>query len=581
MQPALRTSQRRRPAWLSAAGAVSFTLALCTAPAQAAWLELCPGAPSPEAHLLSQMMQADGTLLSATVREMPSGRDCPRIAIEAPLRDVLGLYPLPAATAADLAPHFSLSVRQEGQRLLISDIELGKVRATTPSADPLPLAINLLPRLRASVFGAENRATVEAHGGQLTLQCRAGLLPAGLRLGGPAQPPRARSRLQLTGDSKGQFVLLSSNGLQTFKEDALPLGVLAPLLAMPTQTWEFDNGVLGPSWRHWTIACPLARGELTLQSLQLLPSSGPTPGRATWTWQSKDWQQTPDAVLQRARRYGAKTLFITVPVADGAVLEPERLQVFVQRASAQRVSVWAVDGDPAMVLPAEHNSAAARARAYAVFNRQAPSMARLQGVQFDVEPYLLQGHAWSDAEMDDYYLALVRSLHQSLQDHVGPQQAAIQLEMVVPFWWAARSTLLANLAPSLSGLVVMDYRTNPENIYRFAVPFLDWGETHGRNVRIALEAGPISPENRQRYEQADSGVLWPLQIGGRHFLLMLQRPLPNPQGVSFRLASSYVLDGNATTFHHDMTGLLKQLPTLEAKFSAWPHFTGMALHELP
>jgi hypothetical protein len=578
-QPALRT--RFCPAWLFAAATASSTIALCAAPAQAAWLELCSGVPSTEAHLLSQITQADGTVLSATVRDEPSGRDCPRLAIEAPLRDVLGLHPLTAATAADLAPQFSLSVRQEGQRLIFSDIAPGRFYATTPPADTLPLATNLLPRLQAAAFGAESRATVQNRGGQLNLQCRSGLLPAGARLSAPVHPPSARSRLQLTGASKGKFELLSSDGLQASTEDTSLLGVLAPSLAMSTQIWEFDNGVLGSTWRHWTIACPQEQGELTLQSLQLRPLSGPPPGRATWVWKSKEWQQTPDVVLKRTRRSGVKTLFITVPLAHGAVLKPERLQAFVQLAGAEGLSVWAVDGDPAMVLPGEHSAAATRARAYAVFNRQAPLMARLQGVQFDVEPYLLKGHGWSDAEMDGHYLALVRSLHQSLQDHVGPQQAVLALDMVVPFWWSGRSTLLANLAPLLSGLVVMDYRTNPENIYRFAVPFLDWGETHGKNVKIALEAGPISPENRQRYEQADTGVLWPVQLGGRHFLLMLQRPLPNPRGASFRLASSYVLDGSATTFHDDIPGLLKQLPALEKMFSAWPHFTGMALHELP
>lgn len=153
--------------------------------------------------------------------------------------------------------------------------------------------------------------------------------------------------------------------------------------------------------------------------------------------------------------------------------EPERLQLFVKRARAEGLSVWAVDGDPAMVLPAEHSAAATRARAYAVFNRQVPSTARLQGVQFDVEPYLVKGQNWSDADMDGHYLALVRALHQSLQDDVGSQGPALALDMVVPFWWSGRSALLANIAPLLNGLVVMDYRTNPENIYRFAVPFLD------------------------------------------------------------------------------------------------------------
>lgn len=581
MPPALRLYRGRRRLWLTAAGTVGVTIALCAAPAQAAWLELCTGDPSPAAHLLSQITGADGTALSATVSDAPSERDCPRLAIDAPARAVLGLHPVDAATAADLGSRFSLSARQQGQRLAISDIAPGKVRTSTPAASTLPLATNLLPRLQASAYGAEGRAIVELRSGQLRLQCRAGLQAAGVRLSAPDLLPRAHSQLQLSGGGQGQFELLSSSALQASHEEASSLGILPALQGPPTRSWAFPVASSAPAWHHWTIACPSDGGELTLQSLQLLPTSGPIPGRAAWVWQAKAWQQAPDAVLQRARRYGLTTLFITIPLVRGAVQEAGKLQAFVQRAGAQGVSVWAVDGDPAMVLPAERSAAARRAQAYAVFNRQAPAAARLQGVQFDVEPYLLKGHTWSDAEMDGHYLALVQSLQQSLQDHAGPQQSALPLEMVVPFWWSGRSALLAALAPSLSGLVVMDYRTDPENIYRFAVPFLDWGEAQGRNVRIALEAGPIAPENRQRYEQADMGTLWQLQLGGRHFLLMLNSPLKNPQGASFRLASSYVLDGSATTFHHDLPGLLQQLPALEATFSAWPRFTGMALHELP
>lgn len=583
MQPHLPRFASRRQSWLSAAGTVglTITIAFCAAPSQAAWLELCTGVPPKAAHLLSQITQADGTVLSATVSDAPSGKDCPRLAIDAPASDVRGLQPVDATTAADLGSRFSLSLRQQGERVIISDIAPGKARTTPPVASTLPLATNLLPHLQAASYGAEGRASVELRNGQLRLQCRAGLQAAGMRLSSRDLLPRARSQLQVTADVQGQFEWLSSSTSQASSEDASSLGTLAAQPASETRSWSFPMTASGQAWQHWTIACPRDAGELTLRSLQLLPTAAPIPGRAAWVWQAKDWQQAPDAVLQQARRYSLTTLFITIPLVRGAVQDPGKLQAFVQQARAQGVAVWAVDGDPAMALPAEHSTAAMRARAYAAFNREAPATARLGGVQFDVEPYLLKGHTWSDAEMDSHYLALVQSLQQSLHIHAGPQQAALPLEMVVPFWWSGRSALLARMAPLLNGLVVMDYRTDPENIYRFAVPFLDWGEAHGKNVRIALEGGPIAPENRQRYEEAATGTLWPLQLGGRHFLLMLNSSLKNPQGTSFRLASAYVLDGSATTFHHDVPGLLQLLPALEATFSAWPRFTGMALHELP
>jgi hypothetical protein len=233
--------------------------------------------------------------------------------------------------------------------------------------------------------------------------------------------------------------------------------------------------------------------------------------------------------------------------------------------------VWAVDGDPNMVQLKERLATLVRARAYSRFNSAMPPGARLRGVQFDVEPYLLAGYEQAAAAWDQRYIELVKSLH----DNSG-----MALEMVVPFWWAGKQALLDSIAPWLSGLVVMDYRTDPEEIYRFAAPFLDWGDRHGKSVRVALETGPIAPETRYRYEPAAAGELWQVQLGKQHFLLMLRQPMENPHGTALRALGAYNSTGSATSFYGDAAGLLRLLPALESVFSAWPGFAGMALHEI-
>ena len=206
-----------------------------------------------------------------------------------------------------------------------------------------------------------------------------------------------------------------------------------------------------------------------------------------------------------------------------------------------------------------------------------PPGARLKGVQFDVEPYLLAGYEMAPGAWDQRYVELLTALHEADPDIA---QGILALDMVVPFWWSGKPSLLDAMAPWVSGLVVMDYRTDASEIYRFSVPFLDWGERHGKTVRIALEAGPIAPETRYRYEQAPEGELWQVQLKEHHFLLMLRSARPNPHGSAFRLANSYDVSGRATIFYADTARLWRQLPELETIFSAWPGFAGMALHEL-
>jgi hypothetical protein len=222
-------------------------------------------------------------------------------------------------------------------------------------------------------------------------------------------------------------------------------------------------------------------------------------------------------------------------------------------------------------------------RAYAAYNAGVGPDARLAGLQFDVEPYLLPEYGTGGSgriDWDARYLAMARTLREAA--------GSLRLELVLPFWWDSKTALLDGLAPLVDALAVMDYRTDPSQIAGFAVPFLDWGARHGKQVRIALEAGPIAPETQRRYLRAadsEAADLLHLRVEGRQVLALLREPVPatgaDPAIAAFRLHATREIDGSATTFHRDKAALLRLLPALEADFSAWDGaFGGIALHEL-
>lgn len=327
-----------------------------------------------------------------------------------------------------------------------------------------------------------------------------------------------------------------------------------------------------------SAAQPGAAGQQTRPDARPVPArplSGrlalPIPARASWVWQAGIWSTQGEALLAQAVRHNIKVLFITVPFAHGAIAGPGALAAFIESAARQGVRIWAVEGDPEMVVPGEHAATVRRLAAYAAYNGAAPAAARLHGVQFDIEPYLLPDYAQAPALWDSRYLALVRALRQAA--------GALPLELVVPFWWNEKSTLLRAIAPLVDGLCVMNYRTEQEQIVRLATPFLEWGARHGKPVRIALESGPLAPETEWRYQAAQHGELWHVPFERAHFLLLLKQPQPNPGGAAYRRAGQRTLDGSATTFAASPARLLQLLPTLEAEFSAWPSFGGIALHE--
>jgi hypothetical protein len=298
-------------------------------------------------------------------------------------------------------------------------------------------------------------------------------------------------------------------------------------------------------------------------------SAGP---RATWIWHAADWQKDGTALLAWARSHGIGLLFITVPMDE--VHGRTKLARFVRQAHRQHIAVWSVDGDPHMVLQSQHTATVRLVQAYAGYNRSVSPDARLDGIQFDIEPYLLPDDL-SAEQSDALYLTLVHKLRGAA--------GSLKLDFVVPFWWSGRTALLAGLARDADGLTVMDYRTDAQQVYEFAVPFLDWAQANGKTARIALEAGPIAPETQRRYHRTDGAAdLLLVELDARPVLVALRAPLAQlPQGLKgYRLGGTRELDGSATTFAKDSARLNALLPALETDFSAWHGFAGMAVHGL-
>jgi hypothetical protein len=313
---------------------------------------------------------------------------------------------------------------------------------------------------------------------------------------------------------------------------------------------------------------PSSPAPIPSPSLELIPH-GP---RATWIWHAADWQEDGSALLAWARNHGIGLLYITVPINE--VHGRTKLARFVRQAHRQHIAVWSVDGDPHMVLPSEHAATVRLVQAYAGYNRSVAPDARLDGIQFDIEPYLLP-HDLSAEQSDALYLALVHKLRGAA--------GSLKLDFVVPFWWSGRSALLAGLARDADGLTVMDYRTDAQQVYEFAAPFLDWAQANGKSVRVALEAGPIAPETQRRYHRTDGAAdLLLVEQDAMPVLVALRAPLAQlPQGVQgYRLGGTRELDGSATSFAKDAARLHALLPALETEFSAWHGFAGMAVHGL-
>lgn len=552
--------------------ALLFLLSM-SAPAHAAFLHLCPAAAAPAGIASADAAGPDGKQLRFVVSGAAAPPGCRSLDLGAVRAEALHV-PDPGTAPT---PTILLQGEDKDGRFAVGEMTLvPEGGAAGPAAPaPMPLRTNLLAAMQLRTYGVEERVQARLEDGRLRLACRPGTRPAGVLLTGPWAIPRLRANLQARYDGEGQFTWQAADAAGAARESALDMGQLAAAGAGSARL-ALPAGLDRAGWRHFVLACPAAGASLALASLTLEPEPAAAAApRSTWIWDRSAWRERGDALLDWAVRERIGELFIVVPLEQGRIGDPEALAAFVRRAGQRGIGISAVEGDPHMVLPRERAATAARARAYAAYNAAAEPAARLRGVQFDIEPYLLPRHVLPAARLDREYVATLAALREAA--------GSMPLEFVVPFWWGDRRALLDGLARHADAVSVMDYRTDPGQIRAFAIPFLDWAAAHGKRVRIALEAGPLPPETQRRYRRAPDGAAGDMllfTVGGQQVLVLLRQPAAHPRAVPYELAGTRHIDGSATTFHQDKDALRALLPRLEADFGAWPGFAGIALHEI-
>jgi len=539
---------------------VTLPLLAMTIPAHAAWLHQCPAG-------------TDG----APPRYVVDGREhapgCTSVALAAGA-EVEAVYPLAhGETPEDV---IVLNGNVTDGRFAVSEHELPSTARGPARPQPMPLRENLLPSMDVRAFGAEERVQAHLENGHLRVTCRTGQRPAGAILTGPWFMTHANTMLAAAYDAQGgAFTWQVADAARQQSGDALDVGVLAA--GEKTARLTLPASLDRAGWRQFVLLCPASAASIDVTALAQEPAAAPKAApRATWVWRPGDWIDGGPALLDWAAGQGIRELFVTVPLTDGAaVRDPGQLAAFVRAARARGIVIYSVDGDPHMVLPGEAAAAVRRVRAYAAYNAGQPADARLRGAQFDVEPYLLPETVLAPGRRDAAYIDMARALKAAAGD-------GLRLEFVVPFWWGRNPALLDALAPYADALAVMDYRTDRAQILDFAIPFLDWASAHGRQVRIALEAGAIEPEVQRRYVKTTSGPgdLQSVDVDGRQVLVLLRKPVAGADARMYRLAGTRTVDGSATTFHKDKPALLRQLPGLEQEFGLWDGFGGIAIHEL-
>ena len=299
--------------------------------------------------------------------------------------------------------------------------------------------------------------------------------------------------------------------------------------------------------------------------------------KSAWFWSPALWMDTPEKIFKAKAIYGINRIYISVPTNNGELSHAAELRQFIQNAHRQGLQVWAVLGDQLAVTKDGAAAFLTASAAYGAFNDDNTQSEKLDGLQLDIEPYLIPGYAQDPAAWLSKYAYVVNNIHL-----VAPN---IPINIVLPFWFDPDSpqiaTMLEDVMASIKQITVMDYRTGKPEILQKAIKFLDWGLRHQKAIEIALETLPLNPEQRRYYRPAPMGELWGLEVGGKRVLLLLKEPRPADAGVSsYHFIDARLIDGTSISFYKTKDQLKELLAILETELSVWPSFSGLAIHGL-
>ena len=525
--------------------------------------------PIASARHLVLLAQPDGpplNLVVTTVGELPDDDgDCRAVSTEFPLESIAWLGAV-QSNKLDTASRIALTLSEADQKILALELD--------PSQPP-PKLLQLVPRTEVlpvanfRLFGGKERVSAKPDVTAFEIVCRAGQQPAGAILDLGEAPPEGAFALELQVESTEGFFgqVIGAHQEVSDRGVDIPSGRdAAKSLMLPIA--EGGSAEL-------IISCPRAEGRLRLTRAIVRSSATRSLKRpSAWAWEPEIWKSHTAELLEEAARLGLSRLYVSIPSANAKVVAPSALASFIAAAHAVSIEVIAVEGDPEMISSAGRANALARAHALARYNASAAPQEQLDGMQYDIEPYLGSGYAVAS----DVVWQLWAETLQELRTALGQR-----IDAVAPYWMlesAAARTALDRVAPSLDRLTIMAYRTDPSAIISAAAPLLTWSARNGLAAIVALEVGKVAQERRKVYVKAQEGDLHVIRFDDVAAVVVLDRVSTGPTDRAYRLSHSVPSNPARVSFGGDARRAFAVAAEIAPDLAAWPTAQGFAFHGL-
>ncbi|KOR88591.1 hypothetical protein [Paenibacillus solani] len=221
--------------------------------------------------------------------------------------------------------------------------------------------------------------------------------------------------------------------------------------------------------------------------LLLLPSHQVNQNKATWLWDASLIQSETEDIVSFSVSEGITTIFLQIQNE----VQDEEYRHFVAAAHQQGISVHALDGRPEWAYEDGRRKGMELLSWLEEYNQASDPEEKFEGVQFDVEPYILR--RWED-EQEQVVAEWSANVEVWMQE---AKRQGLPFSAAVPFWldsipgpnrtdsesfsnWMIRNT---------DAIAVMAYRDSGKQMYELSKEELEQADALGKSVWIGMELG--------------------------------------------------------------------------------------------
>ncbi|GAB6929806.1 hypothetical protein JCM10914A_37890 [Paenibacillus sp. JCM 10914] len=258
-------------------------------------------------------------------------------------------------------------------------------------------------------------------------------------------------------------------------------------------------------------------GLLLLLILILLPSGPVNENKATWLWDASIIRSDTDQIIEFSGREGITTIFLQIQRG----VDAEEYRSFVSAAHQQGISVHALDGQPEWAYEAGRSQGMELLNWLDEYNAASAPEEKFEGVQFDVEPYVLR--RW-DVEQQQ----VVEEWSANMEVWVAEaNRQNLPISAAVPFWLdstpgpGGSDSFSRWIIERTDAIAVMAYRDSGEQMYELSKEELEQADELGKLVWIGMELGDTDEGDHLTFfakseQEMEDEALHAASLGSEH-----------------------------------------------------------------